>query len=138
MPESKTKYKKVMVVDDTYVDRFIAEHNIRKYDFAEEVISKDTAQKALDYLMEMSDSPGALPQIIFLDINLPGLDGFGFLDEFGKLPDEVKKNCVIILLSTIIHPDHREQAKNNIYVSRLLGKPLDKEILDELTAAKII
>jgi len=120
-------YKKVMVIDDTQVDRYIAERNIKKHLFAEQVICKESAQSALDYLLLFCDNPEELPQLIFLDIRMPDMDGFDFLAKYENLPEQVKKNCIIMMLSSSLSPDDLEKAKNNKYISRFLNKPLDKE-----------
>jgi len=57
------------------------------------------------------------------------LTAFGFLEEYEKLPDTVRKNCIIMMLSTSLNPDDHERAKNNRYVERFLNKPLDEEKL---------
>ena len=126
-----------MVADDTYADRFIAERNILKYHFAEEVVLKDSAQVALDYLIEFSHMPDKLPQVIFVDMYMPGMDGFGFLEEYAKLPDDIKSKCIIFLISALFNPKDKERLEKNVLVNRLLSKPVDKELLDKLTTEKI-
>lgn len=128
----KTSCKKVMVVDDNEVDRYIAARNIKKYGFADEVIVKESARAALDYMLSLENTPEDLPQIIFLDIRMPEIDGFGFLEEYEKLPDSVKINSIVMMLTTSLNPDDHEKAKNNRYVNRFLNKPLDKEKLEEI------
>ncbi|MCX6290223.1 MAG: response regulator [Bacteroidetes bacterium] len=127
------RYKKVLVIDDTYVDRYIAERNIKKYGFAEEVISKESARSALDYLAGLADHPEELPQLIFLDIRMPEVDGFGFLAEYENLPEQVKSNSIVMMLSTSLNPDDHEKAANNKYVSKFLNKPLNQERLEEIS-----
>ena len=126
------KFKKVMVIDDNEIDRYIANRNITKYDFAEEVITMESSRGALSFLGSLKDTPDQLPQLIFLDIRMPEIDGFGFLEEYEKLPDSVKQNCIIMMLTTSLNPTDHERAANNPYVSKFLNKPLDKDKIDLL------
>ena len=126
------KFKRVMVIDDNEIDRYIANRNITRYSFAEEVITMESSRNALNFLESLKDKPEELPQLIFLDIRMPEIDGFGFLEEYEKLPDTVKQNCIIMMLTTSLNPTDHERAKNNQYVNRFLNKPLDKEKIDSL------
>lgn len=128
-------YKRVMIIDDTYVDRYVAERNLLKYGISEEVVSKESAKAALQYLNSCESDTNLLPQLIFLDIRMPEMDGFGFLAEYEKLPDSVKANCVVMMLSTSLNPEDHEKVKESKYVSRFLNKPLDKEKIEQLVAA---
>ena len=130
--EQTAMYKRVMIIDDTYVDRYVAERNLIKYGISEEVISKESAKAGLQFLRSCEADPASLPQLIFLDIRMPEMDGFGFLLEYEKLPDAVKTNCVVMMLSTSLNPEDHEKVRENKYVSRFLNKPLDKEKIEML------
>jgi CheY-like chemotaxis protein len=119
-------YKRVMVIDDNLVDRYVARRNLLKYSFAEEIIEKGSANMALEFLRSLEGSGELLPQFIFLDIRMPEMDGFDFLEEYQKLSDSIKLNCVVIMLSTSLNPNDIERVKMNKYVKRFINKPLDK------------
>jgi len=135
-PEKITVYKKVMVIDDNAIDRYVAEHVIKSQCFAEEVITKESARAGLEYLEALSGTAEELPQLIFLDIRMPEVDGFGFLELYDKLPEVVKKNCIIMMLSTSLNPEDHERAAENPFVNRFLNKPLNKEKLTMLAGTR--
>src|SRR6185295_7058648 len=96
LPNELGLYKKVMVIDDNEIDRYIAERYIKKYGFADEVILKESAKQALQYLKANQHRPEELPNLIFLDIRMPEIDGFGFLEQYRELPESLKSNCIIM------------------------------------------
>ena len=87
MPESTQEYKydKVMVIDDSDSDLYVAEHYLKKYFVAANVISVESAAEGLNYLMKNVNSLEQLPSIIFLDIRMPVMDGFEFLEEYFRV-----------------------------------------------------
>lgn len=128
----KPFFQRVLVIDDNETDRFIARRLIEKYKFSHEVILKESATRALEYLTSLEDTPDMVPQFIFLDIRMPQMDGFGFLDEYTKLPDSIKTKSIIMMLSTSLDPQDHMRAKESSYVNRFLCKPLDKEKMELL------
>jgi len=121
-----------MVIDDTLTDRYIAEHYLKNYQFAANVILQESATDALNYLMEYVQNPQELPGIIFLDIRMPGMDGFDFLEEYEKLPATVHQLCKIFMLSSSMDPSDLERINNNRFVSGFISKPLNDEKLNGL------
>lgn len=128
----QTKFNKVLVIDDTDMDLMVAKMAMTKYSFAEEVVLKKSAMSGLEYLESFTSNPEQLPQLIFLDINMPEFSGFDFLDKYENLPEVIKRNCIIMMLSTsLVVEDHKKASENN-FVRKFLNKPLDKIKLEEI------
>lgn len=130
-------FKKVMVVDDNHIDRYLAEMVITTTSFAEETILKDSVRSALAYLEGLSNNPENLPQVIFLDIRMPELTGFDFLDMYNKLPAVVQKKCIIMMLTSSLDSADMQRASENRFVNKYLNKPLTRSKLFELEAEMV-
>lgn len=132
MDNTDFNFNKVMIVDDAEIDRFLAKKILTKHSFAKDVLPLDSAASALDYLADNKENRDALPDLIFLDINMPKMNGFDFLEEYKKLPETVKKKCIIVMLSSSLLPEDQELALNNPYVCQFLNKPLTVSKLKEV------
>ena len=125
---SVPRYKHVLLIDDNEIDIFVNKKIIENEKFASEVSSASSASDALKMLQSYIDK-AALPDLIFLDIMMPVMDGFGFLDEFAKLSESINKNCKIIMLSTSESFKDLNRANKNRFVYKFLNKPLTEHVL---------
>jgi CheY-like chemotaxis protein len=78
------------------------------------------------------DNTGIFPDLIFLDIKMPIMDGFGFLEEFSKLPEIKNNKCSIIMLTSSSDQDDVDRALQHQVVKKFLTKPLKIEMLENL------
>ena len=121
-----------MLVDDNDTDNFISKRIIEITKFAKRVEVKGSGKGALDYLREFQNDTANLPGIIFLDINMPIVDGFVFLYEFEKFSELVKNKCKVIILSSSDNKRDIDKIVNNNHVIKFITKPLTETALDEI------
>jgi len=131
MKLTQARYRKVLLIDDNEIDNFINERMITSSLFALEVIVKNSADLALDYLSKLTVQED-YPEIIFLDLNMPIKNGFAFLAEFENLSQELKSFCKIVVLSSSISPDDINKASTNLHVFKYVNKPLSEKYLEAI------
>ncbi|MCX6290217.1 MAG: response regulator [Bacteroidetes bacterium] len=122
----------IMLIDDTPEDLYINHRVLKKHAVYKEVIQFSMATDAILHLQNEELEHSAIPDIIFLDIHMPLMNGFEFLDAFDALPAPVKHKCKIFILSSSFDQDDIERSKNNPYVKQFFEKPLTKEVLEKV------
>jgi CheY-like chemotaxis protein len=83
--------------------------------------------EALTKLKDFKDHPDYLPDLLLLDLSMPLMDGWGFLDAFEKIKDDIKKNITIIVYTSSMNPIDMERAKKYAYVKGYVVKPIEQE-----------
>jgi CheY-like chemotaxis protein len=119
----------VLLVDDNDTDNFISKRIIEITHFAKNVEIKNSGKGALEYLEQNKDKEEMLPDFIFLDINMPIVDGFVFLYEFEKFSELVKNKCKVIILSSSDNKRDIDKIVNNENVIKFITKPLTEASL---------
>lgn len=131
--EAKNKFKTVMLIDDNEIDNLINQKMIEAAGICENIFIHSGAKSAIEFLKNIEKlneiAAFVLPEVIFLDIDMPLMDGFQFLDQFNKLGNHVKNNCKVVILTSSINPQDANKSKGYKYVKRYINKPLTQDTL---------
>ena len=134
------KLDTVLIIDDSDADNFLHKRLIEKSGIVEQIVIKKNGFEALDYLTTPIDGVYPCPELVFLDINMPGLDGWGFLEEYLLIEEYKKAEIIICMLTTAYSEKDKERAKKYGLVDGYIGKPLTKDklmkICDEILFVK--
>ncbi len=121
-----------MIVEDSPIDIYINTRLLEQSKIANEIVVKETGFQALEFIKEHVNHPETLPEIILLDLNMPGADGFDFLSEFRNLNDKVKSHVKIVILTSSDKTEDIHSSINNPLVKRYFIKPLTDHIIAEI------
>lgn len=116
-----------ILIDDSSLDLFFHGRIISINGLASSVKPFNSAEEALQFLIDENES--LTDSIILLDLQMPGMNGFEFIDKFHLLPESLKEKIRIYMLSSTIDTRDLEKAKSSPYIIDLLAKPLDVHLL---------
>ncbi|ASV06189.1 hypothetical protein B2G47_09645 [Leptospira interrogans serovar Canicola] len=126
------KLKCILLIDDNQDDNFFHERVIYKGSYAEKVVTKQSGQEALIFLKNKFNNIEPFPDLIFLDINMPGMNGWEILEEYKKLDQEFQTSTIIIMLTTSDNPDDKNKFSHFGSTSDFKTKPLTNAMIDEI------
>lgn len=129
------KIEIIALIDDDPAFVFITEKIIEKTNHFKEVKVFDNGLNALNYLKENLNNDTHLPNIIFLDLSMPVMDGWQFLDEYTLLKIKDKSKITVYICSSSISPYDITRAKSISEVTDFIIKPITKEKLTEIVSA---
>ncbi|PKV51965.1 CheY-like chemotaxis protein [Aquimarina sp. MAR_2010_214] len=118
------KLKRFLLIDDSRATNFFNKTIIEKVQCVEEVFIAENGKQALDYIQSE-----IIPEIIFLDINMPVMDGWEFIAEYQKLDDKYKGSVIILMLGTELSKEDEEKAAHILEIKEYAKKMLTKEIV---------
>ncbi|MEO6550830.1 MAG: response regulator [Ferruginibacter sp.] len=122
----------ILLIDDDDDCNFFHRRLLTKLNCAEHIEVAKNGIEALEFLRSVRNGNHDNPSIIFLDINMPKMNGWEFLEEYKKLSDQQKAKIVLIMLTTSLNPQDQERAKTYSDVDGFKNKYLDEESLDEI------
>jgi CheY-like chemotaxis protein len=121
----------ILLIDDDEPTNFLNKMTLEQSGCAKHIRIAPGGQAALDYLRGNPDE-WHRPDLIFLDINMPAMDGWEFLAEYRTLPREKKADTVLIMLTTSLNPDDEKRTRAIPEVSGFEHKPLNQARVEML------
>jgi CheY-like chemotaxis protein len=128
----KKQIQCIMLVDDDPDDNYIHQLVIDDWGHCDAVRIAENGTEALAYLSDTQSPDYIRPEVILLDINMPGMNGFEFLDEYHKLADNLKSHVVVMMLTTSLNPADAQRAGQFDEVTGYRNKPLTKAMLNDV------
>lgn len=121
-------YHTCLLIDDNYIDNFVTSRLLENSKFADKIIVCQSSSEAIEMLREGT----VKPDVIFLDLRMPIMDGFEFLQAYDTLTID-KTGIKVFMLSSSLDPTDIKRSFDNKYITQFLHKPLTKKILEELS-----
>ena len=137
LKEPKYKYKQVMIIDDNELDNFINSKIIESSLFSKKIYTNTNGKSALEFLTNLINTLGddfvnICPDVIFIDLNMPLLDGFQFLEHLKKLNNKYLNKSKLVVLTSSAHPDDSKKSKSINKDVIYYNKPLTADMLKSI------
>lgn len=137
----KQKLNLILLIDDSESANFLHQKVIREIGCAEKIHIETNATDALRFLNTEDNERFPQPEIIFLDLNMPGMNGWDFLEEYKKMDRELRWGTLIVILTTSRNPDDEALARvkhpNSVFLHKPLLRTSLEKILQEHFAGRI-
>ena len=128
----ETKAPIIALVDDDKVFQLTASRTLKAAQLSDKILQFDNGEEALDFLRDHARESDTLPDYIFLDINMPFVDGWMFLDDYAHLKTNLSKPIEIFMVSSSIDPRDMDRAQQNANARAYIIKPVTREKFIEL------
>ena len=127
------RFENVLLIDDNEINNVMHERLIEIAGFGQNIAVMPSGVDALEYLKTVvAGDTSKVPDIIFLDIRMPIIDGFGFMEEYVKLPAEINTKPKEIMLSSTLDEQDYGRAKEFPQIINFLVKPLSVDKLNSI------
>ena len=118
------------IIDDDPIFIYGTKKIMKEVNFCDTVLVYSNGQEAIEGLSELSNSDNAFPSVIFLDLNMPIMNGWEFLDLFKQIPNQNIGEVIVYIISSSVDPRDLERVKNYQMVNNYILKPITSEVLE--------
>jgi CheY-like chemotaxis protein len=123
------KLRNVLLIDDDSITNFLHQTVLSEAKIAEKVVVTETVTEALQFLKTEVEEE---PELIFLDLNLPGLSGWDFIEEYRKIKSSEQPKSVLVILTTSMNPEDHKKADSITEVAEFRRKPMTVGMVNEI------
>ena len=132
----KHTYDSILLIDDSVLDNFINEKMVELNFFAKKIYVSTSGNSALEFINNLvvlgKTEESLYPSIIFVDLNMPNMDGFAFIENLKKINSKSLKKTKLVMLTSSINIEDKKRVEGIEGGVTFVNKPLTKAILDAL------
>jgi CheY-like chemotaxis protein len=129
--------RKLVFIDDDPIDHFLMKHILRGKNYFDTTTYTIYGSLVLDYIEENKSEPEKLPDMIFLDLNMPGFNGWEFLDRFQHIRSGLSKNIPVYVISSSLRPADIGITSKYSFVSEFVSKPVDRNEIERIVGRQV-
>ncbi len=130
-----TPFPHFIIIDDSQLDCFIGEKIIQNTGTFSSVKSYTQATEAYEVIKNSDPNTAEAMTIIVLDIQMPVMNGFQFVEAFEKLPENIRSNYAIFMFSSSINENDKNRLENHPCIRKFYGKPISKDIVASIVSS---
>jgi len=126
------KFKSILLVDDDEATNYLHRLYLEEWNYTDNIYTALNGQEALDFLRSNKDFQNGRPSLILLDINMPIMNGFEFMEAYEQIEPQFKASVVVVMLTSSLHTSDQQKANELKDLSSFINKPLSREQMDKI------
>jgi len=130
--------RKLVFIDDDPIDHFLMKHILRGKNYFDTTTYTIYGSLVLDYIEEHKSEPEKLPDMIFVDLNMPLFSGWDFLKRMEQMRHEISKDIPVFVISSSLRPDDKATSSSYSFVQDFISKPMDSQEIERIISTQSV